>query len=366
MVMKEPKPGTRRRALLEPELERFIEIRHRRDLEQAHARDRMRVAWRTPGGEAIRAFVATRPSPATRRVYEHHLTRLVEWVLAAGLDDVLDLTPALLARYENDVHDMRSRRTGRRLALKTRHERIRTLKTFFQYCVDEGLVERSPARMVRVRGREEPSRRFLNDAEATALLASCNGGRAVDVRDRAIVTILLHTGLRVAEVASLTWGTISSAPAPGVRVEGKGHVVRTVPLSREALAALDAWSAACGRRRGGDAPIWVSVAHRLRGGASVGPGTWTVGDGGLSPAAVRRVVRRHAKRAGLSGVSPHALRRTFATKLKRLGVDLLTLQRYLGHASITTTVKYLHTSDDASPVVRELSYRAQDATAREE
>jgi integrase/recombinase XerD len=277
----------------------------------------------------------------------------------AGAVDPLDASPEDLARYEQDVAVRVSKRTKQRMALRSRQERVRTIRTAYQFCVDEELIARSPARHIRIRGRAEPKRVFLTDVDARALVAACDGARLSDVRDRALVVFLLHTGLRAAEAAGLTWSAIDGGAPASLTVEGKGRVVRTVPLSSEATRALAEWATASGCERTPGAPVWTRVNHRVAGDASrdLRSGAWSTTSAGLTADSVHGIVTKRAARAGLAGVTPHALRRTFATKLRDLGVSIDTISRYLGHASVLTTVGYFNPRDDgAARALRALSY----------
>jgi integrase/recombinase XerD len=361
--------STKKPVLLTPELEAYIEREHARQAAETTRRTihaaKLREAWGTAGGRAFRRFVETRPSPATRRVYEQHLDDYLLWIaLNAGGIDVLDASPEDLARYERDVAERVSTRSNQRLSLRTRQDRVRTVRTAYKFCVDEELLDRSPARHLRVRGRSEPKRTFLSDSAATALVEACRGEALTDVRDESLVVFLLHTGLRAAEAAALTWDCLSKPPNVSVTVEGKGRVVRTVPVSDQAYKTLRRWSAELRSPRGSDC-VWSGIEHRIgRGGRSSGTsGSLTVTSLPLAPGTVYAIVRKRASRAGLENVTPHTLRRTYATKLKRLGVALDTIQRYLGHASILTTAGYFDPHDEgALALVRDLDYKRPDAS----
>jgi integrase/recombinase XerD len=347
-----------------PELERFIEQVYERAEAEAAEREAieraLRQAWQSEGGRAMRRFVETRPAATTRRIYLQHLEDYLVWVTRnAGGIDLLDATPEDLARYERDVLDRVSKATGKLLALRTRQERVRTVRTAYQFCVDEGLIDRSPARHVRIRGRAEPKRTFLSDAGAHKLLEACAGERLSDARDRSLITVLLHSGIRAAEAASLTWGDLDSGQTPKLTVEGKGRVVRTIPLSDEAVAALDGWAGAARSNRKPSERVWTRLEHRVSGEAdrAMRTGSWRKTEKALTSLSIHGIVVRRAAKAGLENVTPHTLRRTYATKLKRLGLSLDTIQRYLGHASILTTASYFDPVDEeAVAAVRSLRY----------
>lgn len=341
----------RKPRLLTPDLERFIEASLTRaraeDRETARIEEAVRRAWASAGGRAFARFVETRAAEATRRTYRLHIEDFVRWtVLHAGGIDLLDLTPEDLTRYEQFVAERVSPQTGRRMALRSRQERVRTVRTAYAFCVDEELLAKSPARLIRIRGRAEPARTFLSDRDAAALLAACPDSPA-GVRDHTLMTLLLHTGLRASEAASLTWNAISESPHPSITVEGKGRVVRTVPASAELLRALDRWTEASGFERTGTAFVLTRLNHRVAGDADRDrrAGTWFATREPLSPDAIHAIVTRRAAKARIARTTPHTLRRTFATKLRDLGIAIDTISRYLGHASITTTVGYFKPDD---------------------
>lgn len=358
------KSASNKPRLMTPDLEAYIERVHFRTKAEAEEQTRisvaLREAWASEGGRAFQRFIDTRPAAATRRIYRQHIVDFLLWVARfAGGVDPLDVTPEDLATYEHNINERVSRITGRRLSLRTRQERVRTVRTAYQFCVDEGLVDKSPARHLRIRGRAEPKRTFLSDEGAIALLAACEGERLSDVRDRTLITVLLHTGLRAAEAASMTWNSINDGSEPSITIEGKGRVVRTVPLSDAAYRSLGEWAERSRARRRSDDVIWTRVNHRIDGYASRvnQEGCWSLATNPLTPMSILSIVSRRASRAALEHVTPHTLRRTFATKLKRIGVSIDTISRYLGHASILTTVGYFDPYDEgASQVVRALRY----------
>lgn len=352
-------PGQKPR-LLTPDLEAYIERVHRREAAAATERrlraDVLRAGWASPGGRELKRFVATRPAEATRRAYTQHLDDFLLWAGRHGSLDPLDLGPEDLARYERHVEETVSAATGRRLSVKTRQDRVRTVRTAYTYLEREGLLERNPARHLRVRGRAEPKSLFLDGEAAATLLSAAEGTGLVELRDRSLLLVLLHTGLRAAEAASLTWDAVSERPHPSVTVEGKGNVVRTVPLSGEALKVLKAWAARVGARFGSSGFVWTRLRHSLEGneGRASGEGLWVLTGDRLSPESIYQIVRRRAA-AGVEA-TPHALRRTYATALRDMGVSLDTIRRYLGHASIQTTIRYLSPRDEeAAAAVRSLS-----------
>jgi integrase len=140
-------------------------------------------------------------------------------------------------------------------------------------------------------------------------------------RDRAIVVLLLHTGLRLSELVALDVGDVRTSARKGVVIvrSGKGDAFREVALNPTAREVVDAWS---------DARKKVAVDGE--------PALW-VGRGGrrLTARAVDLVVRRVAAGAGLQ-LSAHVLRHTCITKLVRGGSDVVLVAEIAGHRRLFT------------------------------
>ncbi|MDA2916062.1 tyrosine-type recombinase/integrase [Nitrospinae bacterium AH_259_B05_G02_I21] len=179
---------------------------------------------------------------------------------------------------------------------------------------------------------------FLTPEEVGAMLRVPDRRTLQGKRDYALLKTMLGSGLRSAELCTLDVGDIQSYRSqPVLVVNGKGGRLRKVPLHPEALEAIRAYWRAEGRN-GADPtePIFQTLGKH-------GPHE----AGRLTYKAIRHLVARVRKVALVRRrVTPHTLRHTFAVSLLDAGVDLRTVQDLLGHASITTTQAYLHTSDE--------------------
>ncbi len=140
-------------------------------------------------------------------------------------------------------------------------------------------------------------------------------------RDRAIVVLLLHTGLRLSELVALDVGDVRTSARKGVVIvrSGKGDAYREVPLNATARAVVDTW---CNER--------AKVVAEGESGVAFGRG-----GGRLTPRAVDLVVRKVARAAGL-GLSAHVLRHTCITKLVREGSDVVLVAELAGHRRLET------------------------------
>ncbi len=166
----------------------------------------------------------------------------------------------------------------------------------------------------------------LSPAEIERLLAAPGGGDPRSLRDRALLELFYSSGLRVSELAALTLQQIDLEHG-FLRVFGKGSKERVVPIGGKAIDAVATY-------------ISSGRPHLVK--ARTGSQLFLNNQGrALSRVALWMIVKKHAKRAGITkSVKPHALRHSFATHLLSGGADLRAIQEMLGHASISTTQIY--------------------------
>lgn len=169
----------------------------------------------------------------------------------------------------------------------------------------------------------------LTPAEARALVLAVNPRCATGERDRALMQVMLHAGLRVSEALALTEHDIDWDSGQLTVRQGKGHKDRVLWLSPQVLALLAAWRAHKPRTAG------LRLFSTLKGLP-------------LHANHVRAMVKRRAAAAGLThkDVHPHTLRHTFATELYRQTKNIRLVQKALGHADLSTTMIYTHIVDD--------------------
>ncbi|MDP2479360.1 MAG: tyrosine recombinase XerC [Candidatus Palauibacterales bacterium] len=229
----------------------------------------------------------------------------------------------------------------RGLARSTMSRKLSAVRALFRFLHRTGRVESSPARLVRSPGRERTLPGYLS-ADQTADLfdllrerAARDGGFLV-LRNRALIELLYSCGLRLAEIQQLDLQDVDLSGRQ-VRVVGKGRKERIVPVGRPAIDALRTYLPARSERAGTDGgaggklprlPVFVSI----RGGR-------------LSRRQIQRAVTGtlDAVAAG-ERLSTHALRHSFATHMLDRGADLVAVKELLGHASLSTTRIYTHTS----------------------
>jgi integrase/recombinase XerD len=145
-------------------------------------------------------------------------------------------------------------------------------------------------------------------------------------RDLAIVGLMLLHGLRSAEVLGLNEDDVLLAEAQ-LRVRGKGHKLRFLPLAPEAVQLLDHY-----RRLERPNPCTAALFVSLK-----GPARGTR----MTLAGLRSLFRYHRQRTGIKLANPHRFRHTFASDMVRGGISLPALMQLMGHADIQTTLRYV-------------------------
>ena len=269
-----------------------------------------------------------RYSRKTVRNYGQAVEDFHRWAASAGRwrGGPADLT----TRDLRDFVIESQRRFGRR----TLHNHASGLRSFFRFWVRRGRLARDPLAGVPLPKLQKTLPKFLTEAQTAALLAApvrLLEEKAIDPflawRDRLALELLYGGGLRVSELTGLNHGAIDHASG-AARVLGKGGKERVCPLGAVAMAVLRKFRDDFGVAAGPTDPVLVN------------PG----GDR-MTDRAVQLLVKKYLALAGLPmDLTPHKLRHSFATHLLNSGADLRAVQELLGHASLSSTQVYTHTS----------------------
>ena len=240
---------------------------------------------------------------------------------------------------------------------RTIARRLSTWRGWFDHLARAGLVKSNPVRLVRAPRRPRRLPKALGVDQATELLDGRPAGEAASslddgaddsfklARDQAILELLYSSGLRLSELTSLDDGPRHAGregycsvswfdrDAAQVTVLGKGGKTRSVPVGKQAMAALAVWSAVRGRRLAA-----LPAGHPARD----EPALFITGAGKrLSNRTVQHRLRQLALQRGVAArVHPHVLRHSFASHLLQSSGDLRAVQELLGHESIATTQVY--------------------------
>lgn len=269
-----------------------------------------------------------RLSAATVRAYRSDLADLGRTI---GDRDLRDVDLAAL-------RDWLWQASQRGAAKTTLARRTSTARSFFDWALEDGLVDADPA--MRLVTPKKP-RHLPSVATADGVRELLDGlairaaeGDPVTLRDHAMLELLYGSGIRVSELCGLALADVDRERAT-MRVFGKGSKERVVPFGAPALDALNAYI--------------VRSRPLLRARATTAPSSLFLGvrGGRIGPRSVYDVVARElAPIMGERTVGPHALRHSAATHLIDGGADLRAVQELLGHASLGTTQIYTHVSSE--------------------
>lgn len=271
-------------------------------------------------------------SPRTIAAYRDSLRLLLNWVhdtkrIQPHQLDWADLDASTISAFLNHLEQERNN------TARTRNLRLTAIRSLFSYA---SLTHPEHAELIRrvlaipPKRFDRPEITFLTQAQLATLLAAPAQDRWEGRRDRALLTLTAQAGLRVAELTGLNNGDITLHDGANVRCLGKGRKHRAIPLNTATRSVLSGWLT----ERAGtpDDPLFPTRTGRR-----------------LSPDAVERLVRKHARTAASSDpsfpaerVHPHVLRHTCAMNLLHNGVDTAVIALWLGHADIRSTTTYLH------------------------
>lgn len=259
-------------------------------------------------------------SPHTIRAYEKDLKDFSEY-FKSGNDDI-DMI---------DIRGFVSEMITKGKSKTTVSRKLATIRSFFNYLYQEGLVKINQAKLVPTPKAPKHLPNFLSIDDVFNLVQTPEGIGLLPVRDRAILELLYSSGLRVSEAAGLNVEDINTRDGL-IKARGKGKKERIVPIGNKALDALKSYL------------IERKLFKKKKAISDSDTALFLNRDGKrLTDRQIRRIVVKHARAIGIDGqIGPHALRHTFATHLLTGGADLRVIQELLGHSSLSTTQKYTH------------------------
>ncbi|MCX6761153.1 MAG: tyrosine-type recombinase/integrase [Candidatus Nealsonbacteria bacterium] len=275
-------------------------------------------------------------SEKTQVNYSRYLTKFVLWLKDSKKANLLphELT-------SGDVYDYRvylSRFKGENgLPLKrvTQTYYLIALRALLSYFTAKD-IESLPADKIGLpkTDKGEKTVKFLNLDQIEKLLLAADPKTPIGLRDRAILETLFSTGLRIAELVALNreqFANIKLKKDLELGIIGKGSHPRTVYFSDRALSWIKKY---LDTRTDKEKPLFIHFRARED------------SDARLTPRSMERIVKRYAVLGGVPiFTTPHTLRHSMATDLLTQGVDIRTIQEFLGHRNIVTTQIYTHVTN---------------------
>lgn len=203
---------------------------------------------------------------------------------------------------------------------------VASLKSFYRYCVSEGLTPENPVRSIPQQKSEKKLPQILTGREVELLLEQPKCVDCKGYRDKAMLETLYATGMRVSELISLNVTDVSLAGA-FVKCSGTGGKYRIIPLYSAAVSALTAYLTEIRPRMVAD-PEESSLFVNMSGERMTRQGFW-------------KIIKHYQESAQISkDITPHTLRHSFAAHLLENGADIRSLQEMLGHSDVSSTQIY--------------------------
>lgn len=211
-------------------------------------------------------------------------------------------------------------------ATSTISRSIASIRSFFNFLLQEGLIESNPTLEIESPRIEKKLPRVLTTTEIDKLLCQPAPGEHNGLRDKAMLELLYASGIRVTELVSLDISDFD--PQVGfLRCSGKGMKERIVPIGSVAINCVNEYVVKTRSRLlkyNGEKALFVNQ----HGNRMTRQGFW-------------KILKKYARKSDIKGeITPHTLRHSFATHLLENGADLRSVQEMLGHSDISTTQIY--------------------------
>lgn len=262
-------------------------------------------------------YMAARNLAERSRVdYETDLVQFLAFLQRLYIHDVVEIEAKHVTAYLAELDRQKLKGSSRR-------RKLTVIRTFFSWLKEAGRISYDPTLHIKSPQGGDKEPRVLTKDEYERVLAQVQ-----QPRDRAIIQLVLQTGVRLSELHRLNLydlklpKRITSEAIGEVRITGKGSKERTLILNTKACEALKNWL----KVRLDVETNAVFVSNRRQ---------------RLSKRQIQYVVDKYLVAAGITDAGVHSLRHTFATHHVTRGTDIVTVHEVLGHESLDTTKIYI-------------------------
>jgi integrase/recombinase XerD len=280
-------------------------------------------------------------APASLRNYLSDVRHFMAWYEAREAERAVDdqkqsdfdaaaITTPTLTHYRSYLQTVQRQKPA------SVNRSLISLKRYFGWAIQHHFISYDPSAAVKLVGEEEGAPRHLDDQEEQALMAAVV--KAGTLRDRVLIVLLLHTGLRARELCRLRRDQVKLGKRSGLlEVIGKRNKYREVPLNTTARKVLEEYL--------------PTLPHET---VFLFPSVKTKES--FSERALGYLVKKYAHAAKLADVSPHDLRHRFGYRMAE-SVPLHRLAQIMGHDSLDTTRVYVQgTKHDLQEAVETIAW----------
>ncbi len=281
-------------------------------------------------------------SSKTQENYSRYLKKFQEWLKSKNkaslkpheftAQDVWNYR-LFLSRYQSRAKN--ALRGNQGLSKLTQNYYLIALRALLSYFLAKDIISLPPDKVTLPKdANKEKTIKFLNLEQIQKLLNAPDISNPTGLRDKAILETLFSTGLRVAELVALNkeqFDSIWDKKDFELSIIGKGSRPRTVYFSERALEWLKKYLQTHKDRQ---KALFINFRGR------------TQDENRLTSRSIERMIKKYSIKAGIPlFTTPHTLRHSYATDLLEQGVDLRTIQEFLGHKNIVTTQIYTHVTN---------------------
>ncbi|MDN2452291.1 site-specific tyrosine recombinase XerD [Lactobacillus sp. UCMA15818] len=262
-------------------------------------------------------------SENTVNSYQNDLMQFIAFLKTRQVDNFKIITRQLIV-------DFLELESNQQKATSSIVRSVTSLRKFFQYMVEEGIIQSDPMELIDAPKKSEHLPEVLSTAEVEKLLNSPDTSKPLGLRNRAILELMYATGLRVSEVINIQLADLHLSLGL-IQTIGKGQKERIVPIGDQAISWVERYlndirPQLLKKQRSN----FLFLNHHGR---------------KLTRQGIWKNLKADVLRAGIEkNVTPHTLRHSFATHILENGADLRIVQELLGHSDIATTQIYTHLS----------------------
>lgn len=272
----------------------------------------------------------------TINVYLNNVIHFVKFVSNGTIDEnfYIKTTPEDIESYLISLETIVKNGEVQRSGTDIQCARWSALHTFYEFLVKRNYIKDNPvARTTRPKNTTEHSVTFLTKQEIRRLMNAIDNNPSVVFasRDKAIIGLLLATGLRVSAATNINIEDVDFENSI-IKVVEKGNKVREISIGDRTAAILKQW---------------IDIRNKTFGHIDIDALFISQKNNRISVYAIGDMIKKYAKEAGISKhITPHKMRSTCATQAAAANVPILAISKQLGHNNVSTTQRYLDVLND--------------------